>query len=205
MTVEVDHDAARPLLDGRRAKVGEGGFASTPMSFFSSEEIEDHDPEAMTDDEVRAVLQQAEKEGRPATLGVPEGKPGRIVKVDDYTVNFEFDVPFYLFEELMMGDTLIGGGQAVRQSDKRSHGAYAPAHYLKQFLPKYAGGEDAANAAAKAAGYDNWVAYLHFAKDWTLNPEVPRMLSTVVLRALERRPEDRWQSALDLLRALETV
>jgi peptide/nickel transport system substrate-binding protein len=70
----------------------------------------------------------------------PQGKPGRIVKVDDYTVNFEFDVPFYLFEDLMAGDTLIGGGQAVRQSDKRSHGAYAPAHYLKQFLPKYAPG-----------------------------------------------------------------
>jgi peptide/nickel transport system substrate-binding protein len=103
----------------------------------------------------------------------PEGKPGRIVKVDDYTVNFEFDVPYYLFEELMMGDTLIGGGQAVRQSEKRNDGGYAPAHYLKQFLPKYAGGEEAANAAAREAGYDNWVAYLHFMKDWTLNPELP--------------------------------
>ncbi|MEM7022673.1 MAG: ABC transporter substrate-binding protein, partial [Pseudomonadota bacterium] len=103
----------------------------------------------------------------------PEGKPGRIVKVDDYTVNFEFDVPFYLFEELMMGDTLIGGGQAVRQSGKRSYGGYAPGHYLQQFLPKYAGGEDAANEAAKAAGFDNWVSHLHFAKDWTLNPDVP--------------------------------
>ena len=104
----------------------------------------------------------------------PQGKPGRIVKVDDYTVNFEFDVPFYLFEDLMAGDTLIGGGQAVRQSDKRSHGGYAPAHYLRQFLPKYAsGGLDGANAAAKAEGYDNWVARLHFKKDWTLNPELP--------------------------------
>lgn len=103
----------------------------------------------------------------------PQGKPGRIVKVDDFTVNFEFDVPFYLFEELMAGDTLIGGGQAVRQSNKRSHGAYAPAHYLKQFLPKYAGGVDAANAAAKAEGFDNWVARLHLKKDWTLNPELP--------------------------------
>ncbi len=25
----------------------------------------------------------------------------------------------------------------------------------------------------RAAGYDNWVAYLHFLKDWTLNPELP--------------------------------
>lgn len=103
----------------------------------------------------------------------PQGKPGRIVKVDDFTVNFEFDVPFYLFEELMAGDTLIGGGQAVRQSNKRSHGAYAPAHYLKQFLPKYAGGVEAANAAAKAEGFDNWVARFHFKKDWTLNTELP--------------------------------
>jgi len=90
------------------------------------------------------------------------------------TVRFEFDVPFFLFEELMSGDTLIGGGQAVRQSNKRSHGAYAPAHYLKQFLPKYmAGGVDAANAAAKAEGFDSWVGRLHFKKDWTLNPALP--------------------------------
>jgi hypothetical protein len=67
-------EKAFAALKGSYGKVGEGGFASTPMSFFSSEEVEDHDPEAMTDDEVRAVLQEAETEGRPATLGVPEGK-----------------------------------------------------------------------------------------------------------------------------------
>ncbi len=103
----------------------------------------------------------------------PQGKPGRMVKVDDYTVRWEFDVPFFLFEELMAGDTLIGGGQAVRQSNGRSHGGYAPAHYLKPLLPKYAGGVDAANAAAKAEGFDNWLTRLHFKKDWTRNPEVP--------------------------------
>ena len=73
----------------------------------------------------------------------------------------------------MAGDTLIGGGQAVRQSNGRSHGAYAPAHYLKQFLPKFAGGVEAANARAKADGFDNWLTRLHFKKDWTRNPEVP--------------------------------
>ena len=103
----------------------------------------------------------------------PEGQPGRIVKVDDYTVNFEFDVPFFLFEELMMGDTLIGGGQAVRQSDKRSHGGYAPGHYLKQFLPSDEKSAEELDAEAKAEGFDNWVARLHFKKDWTLNPELP--------------------------------
>jgi peptide/nickel transport system substrate-binding protein len=103
----------------------------------------------------------------------PEGKPARMVKVDDYTVNFEFDVPFFLFEELMIGDTLIGGGQAVRQSDKRSYGGYAPSHYLAQFLPENMGGVDAANEAARAEGFDSWVSRLHFKKDWTLNPELP--------------------------------
>ena len=103
----------------------------------------------------------------------PAGKPGRMVKVDASTVRWEFDVPFFLFEELMAGDTLIGGGQAVRQSNGRSHGAYAPAHYLKPLLPKYAGGVEAANTAARAAGFDNWLSRLHFMKDWTRNPAVP--------------------------------
>ncbi len=104
----------------------------------------------------------------------PQGKPGRIVKVDETTVRFEFDVPYFLFEEMMAGDTLIGGGQSVRQSQKFTFGAYSPGHYLKQFLPKYSS-EDEVNAKAKAAGYENWVQHLHFKKDWSLNPELPTL------------------------------
>ena len=102
----------------------------------------------------------------------PQGKPGRLVKVDETTVRFEFDVPYFLFEEIMAGDTLIGGGQSVRQSQKFTFGAYSPKHYLKQFLPKYSS-EEEVNAKARAAGYENWVQYLHFKKDWSLNPELP--------------------------------
>ena len=104
----------------------------------------------------------------------PQGKPGRLVKVDETNVRFEFDVPYFLFEEMMAGDTLIGGGQSVRQSQKFSYGAYAPAHYLKQFLPKYSS-VDAVNAQAKAAGFENWLQLLHFKKDWSLNPELPTL------------------------------
>ncbi len=104
----------------------------------------------------------------------PLGKPGRLVKVDDLTVRFEFDVPYYLFEEMMAGDTLIGGGQSVRQSQKLSFGAYSPAHYLKQFLPKYSS-LDAVNARARQEGFENWVQMLHFKKDWSLNPDVPTL------------------------------
>ncbi|HEY6430588.1 MAG TPA: ABC transporter substrate-binding protein [Acetobacteraceae bacterium] len=104
----------------------------------------------------------------------PQGKPGRIVKVDETTVRFEFDVPYYLFEEMMAGDTQIGGGQSVRQSQKLSFGAYSPGHYLKQFLPKYSS-VDECNAKAKAAGFDSWLGLLHFKKDWSLNPELPTL------------------------------
>jgi len=104
----------------------------------------------------------------------PRGKPGRVVKVDETTVRFEFDVPYYLFEEMMAGDTNIGGGQSVRQSQKLSFGAYSPAHYLKQFLPKYSSLEQV-NARAKQEGFENWVQMLHFKKDWSLNTEVPTL------------------------------
>jgi serine/threonine-protein kinase len=39
----------------------------------------------------------------------------------------------------------------------------------------------------------------------TLNSEVPDSLSAVILRALARRPDDRWPSATEFLRALEGV
>jgi len=39
----------------------------------------------------------------------------------------------------------------------------------------------------------------------TVNPDVSAALSKVILRALARRPEDRWASAADLLHALEAV
>ena len=74
----------------------------------------------------------------------------------------------------MAGDTQIGGGQSVRQSQKLSFGAYSPGHYLKQFLPKYSS-VDACNAKAKAAGFDNWLQMFHYKKDWSLNTELPTL------------------------------
>lgn len=102
----------------------------------------------------------------------PKGKPGKMVKVDDHTVRWEFEVPYFLFEEIMAGDTAMGGGQAVRQAAKNSFGSYSPKHYLKQFLPKYSSLE-AVNARAKQEGFENWVQMLHFKKDWQLNVDVP--------------------------------
>ncbi len=100
------------------------------------------------------------------------GKPGRMVKRDDYTVVFEFPEPYFLFVEILAGDTLIGGGQATMMARSSFMGGYAPAHYLKQFLPKYSS-EDEVTRKAKAAGFDSWVRYLRNRTNWSLNAELP--------------------------------
>ena len=102
------------------------------------------------------------------------GKPGRVLKVDETTVAFEFDDPNFLFPKLLGGDGAMGGGQSRQQSDGLSFGAYAPAHYLKQFLPKNTPVETL-NEAAKAAGYANWAQYFRYKADWRLNTELPTL------------------------------
>ncbi len=102
------------------------------------------------------------------------GKPGKLVKVDETTVQFVFENPYFLFPSMLAGDTLIGGGQATRQSGGNSYAGYAPAHYLKQFLPKYSS-EAEVNKKAKDAGYESWVRLLHVRKDWELNAELPTL------------------------------
>jgi peptide/nickel transport system substrate-binding protein len=102
------------------------------------------------------------------------GKPGRIEKVDDFTVRYVFPEPYFLFEEILRGDTPIGSGQATGQSPQQGYfmGGYAPAHYLKQF---HAGHADKAELDTKAAegNFDNWVGLLRSKSNWTLNPELP--------------------------------
>jgi len=102
------------------------------------------------------------------------GKPGRMVKIDATTIQFQFDSPHLLFPAMLAGDTLIGGGQAARQSGSGTFGAYAPAHYLRQFLPKYTS-EAEANAKARAAGFDNWVRMLKIRHNWAINTDLPTL------------------------------
>ncbi len=104
----------------------------------------------------------------------PAGKPGRLVKIDDSTVQFQFDVPYFLLIDRLTGDTLMGGGQSLRQSIGQSYGGYSPGHYLKQFLPKYSS-ETEVNRRARESGYENWGRLLAFKKDWQLNPELPTL------------------------------
>jgi peptide/nickel transport system substrate-binding protein len=110
----------------------------------------------------------------PAPEFTVNGKSGRVVKIDETTVAFEFDDPHFLFLSQLAGDTQVGGGQSRLQSEERELGLYAPAHYLKQFLPKYSSAE-AVSQKAKAAGYDTWVQAFRVKSDWRLNPDVPTL------------------------------
>src|SRR5262249_27080503 len=60
----------------------------------------------------------------PAPEFSAKGKPGRLVKVDETTVAFEFDEPHFLFPSQLAGDTQVGGGQSRLQSDERELGLY---------------------------------------------------------------------------------
>jgi len=111
------------------------------------------------------------------------GKPGRMVKVDEYTVAFDFDEPQFLFPLQIAGDTQVGGGQSRLQSDGRELGLYAPAHYLKQFLPKYSSADEL-NQKAKAAGFENWVQWFKLKSDWRLNTELPTLAAWKMTQAI---------------------
>jgi peptide/nickel transport system substrate-binding protein len=102
------------------------------------------------------------------------GKDGKMRKVDEYTVAFEFPEPYSFFVYQLAGSTAIGAGLATRGAFQNFGGAYAPAHYLKQFLPKYSS-EDAVNKKAKELGFDNWVSLLKNRYSWALNPDLPVM------------------------------
>ena len=100
------------------------------------------------------------------------GKDGAIKKVDDYTVAFVFPEPYSFFLSQLAGSTSVGAGFATRGAIGAWGGCLAPAHYMKQFLPKYSS-EAEVNAKAKAEGYDNWISLMKMKYSWAMNPDLP--------------------------------
>jgi peptide/nickel transport system substrate-binding protein len=105
----------------------------------------------------------------PSAAMAINGKQGVVEKVDTYTVKFKFPEPYYMFPDMLAGSTDVGG-QAWRGA--LGLGAYAPAHYLKQFHPKYVSQADL-DKKVKEAKFDSWVRMFLFKNDWSLNPELP--------------------------------
>ena len=78
---------------------------------------------------------------------------GVMEKVDDFTITMTFDESNFNFLEVLSQTDTPGFLTPGWQSGI----PYSPAHFLKQYLPKYAeGGEAALNEMAKEAGVEGW-------------------------------------------------
>ena len=123
------------------------------------------------------------------------GKPGELVKIDTYTVQFRFPDPYYLLPDVLAGTTHLGGHA---WQGLYGMGGYAPAHYLKSFHPKYVPKEEL-DKKAKEAKFDNWVILFKFKNDWALNPDLPVVTPWKTVTpintptwVLERNPYSIW-------------
>ena len=94
-----------------------------------------------------------------------DGKPGKVEKVDDYTIRFKFDAPYGLFMQILAGPNALGITQY-------------PAHYLKQFHINYTPKEKL-EAMAKEAGFQLWHQLFSNKQSWQ-NPDCPRIWAWVI-------------------------
>jgi peptide/nickel transport system substrate-binding protein len=105
----------------------------------------------------------------PSAAMAINGKQGAVEKVDASTVKFKFPEPYFMFPDMLAGSTDVGG-QAWRGA--LGLGGYAPAHYLKQFHPKYIGQAEL-DKKTKDLKYDSWVRMFLNKNDWSQNPDLP--------------------------------
>src|SRR2546428_791503 len=104
----------------------------------------------------------------PSAAMAINGKQGVIEKVDTHTVRFKFPEPYYMLPDVLAGSTDLGG----QWSAYRGLRGFAPAHYLKQFHPKYVS-QGELDKKVKDEKFDSWVRMFLFKNDWALNPELP--------------------------------
>jgi len=131
----------------------------------------------------------------PSPYFATNGKQGTLVKVDDYTIRYQFADPYYTLPIVMAGQGPIMGHT---KEGRTGMGGYAPAHYLKQFHPKYVS-KETLDAKVKEARFDNWVNMFKFKNDWARNPELPVLTPwktttpiTTPTWVLERNPYSIW-------------
>ena len=123
------------------------------------------------------------------------GQQGRVVKLDDYTIQLVFPVPNFILPDLLAGTDELSGHA---MQGRFGYGLFAPAHYMKQFHRKYVA-EDALNKQAKDAGFPTWTRMFLTRNDWAINPDLPVLTPWVTkspinrpVFTLERNPYSIW-------------
>ena len=121
---------------------------------FTAEDFIFHYEDVILDDELTPV--------KPNRLKTSSGL-GKVTKIDDLTVQFSFEDPFWVFPETIAQMDQFNGCCNV---------PYAPSNYMKQFHLKY---NPNVEQEAKDAGHESWQAYYLAMFDLRVNPDRPLM------------------------------
>jgi peptide/nickel transport system substrate-binding protein len=132
----------------------------------------------------------------PAPSMTINTKPIAMEKVDATTVRYTFPDAYHSFPEVLASGQAPGAGEA--QFGRTIESGYAPAHYLKQFLPKYTP-QAQLDQMAKDAHVDTWTQLFILKNDWALNPDLPVVTAWKTVQpsntntwTLERNPYSIW-------------
>lgn len=99
------------------------------------------------------------------------GEQCKVEKLDNYTVKISFKEPYALFLEFLAFQGVI----------------FAPAHYLKQFHPKYTSKEDI-DAEVKKANFQYWYQLFSQKNNIFLNPDLPVLSAWKVTKSFPNDP-----------------
>src|SRR5882762_8452309 len=141
------------------------------------------------------VYQNKDLVPTPLSVMTIGGKPIAIEKVDATTILFVSPEPYYALPTVLA--SVWGIGHHARWG-RSALGGFAPAHYLKQFHPKYASKEDLAKKVAEL-NFDGWVTMFKNRNDACRNVDLPVVTPwktttplTTPTWILERNPYSVW-------------
>ena len=157
------------------AKAWEQSDDARSVTLHLREGLKWSDGHPLTTEDVRYwyedVYRNTEIQPEPEPVLTPNGVPATLVIIDDYTLRWEFEEPYWTFpEQLACPFCPIGRGFTLAWW--LPGGPVVPAHYMKQFHPKYAG-QDAVDKMAADAELESWVSLYGNKMNWGLNPELP--------------------------------
>jgi peptide/nickel transport system substrate-binding protein len=141
------------------------------------------------------VYQNKDLVPTPLSVMTIGGKPIAIRKIDASTIQFVSPEPYFALPTVLASVWGIGHHARFGRS---ALGGFAPAHYLKQFHPKYVSKEDLAKKVAEL-NFDGWVTMFKNRNDACRNVDLPVVTPwkttsplTTPTWVLERNPYSIW-------------
>src|SRR6266704_6182604 len=141
------------------------------------------------------VYQNKDLVPSPLSVMTIGGKPIAIEKIDATTIRFVCPEPYYALPTVLA--SVWGIGHHARWG-RSALGGFAPAHYMKQFHPKYVSKEDLAKKVAEL-NFDGWVTMFKNRNDACRNVDLPVVTPwkttsplTTPTWVLERNPYSIW-------------